>query len=268
MVRLLNQEDRDVVLRFLKKEKEVNLFIIGDIVNFGFDKPFLKLWGEFNQKNELIAVLLLYYNSFIFYSREEYSCDEFCKIISSHNFKTLSGEKSIVENLKSALNLKKEKTSYLCKWESTQQIDNKIIPEQVLQRVKIMDYKNIDDQKLDEIATLYTTIEEFLNPSSFEQLKQDLLNKSSRIFYIEDDDIVVSTARTAVETDDLAMVLSVCTLHEYRGKGYATACMIKLCEVMQSEVKDLCLFYDNPVAGKIYEKLGFKNIGYWVILNR
>ena len=43
----------------------------------------------------------------------------------------------------------------------------------------------------------------------------------------------------------------------------AGACVQKICEELLSEGKGLCLFYDNPKAGSVYRKLGFKEIGQW-----
>ncbi|TKI86654.1 GNAT family N-acetyltransferase, partial [Bacillus cereus] len=31
------------------------------------------------------------------------------------------------------------------------------------------------------------------------------------------------------------------------------------------ESRTLCLFYNNPVAGRIYKRLGFKDIGMWTM---
>jgi predicted GNAT family acetyltransferase len=39
--------------------------------------------------------------------------------------------------------------------------------------------------------------------------------------------------------------------------------MNALCLDVLAEGKTLCLFYDNPKAGSIYKRLGFKDIGFW-----
>ena len=41
--------------------------------------------------------------------------------------------------------------------------------------------------------------------------------------------------------------------------------MVRLCKNLIDENKIPCLFYDNEEAGKIYKKIGFKEIDQWVI---
>ena len=60
-----------------------------------------------------------------------------------------------------------------------------------------------------------------------------------------------------------AMIVGVATDKDYRNQGLASAVMSKLCEEVLNEGKELCLFYDNPSAGKIYKRIGFTDIGIW-----
>ena len=57
---------------------------------------------------------------------------------------------------------------------------------------------------------------------------------------------MVSTASTTAENTLSAMAVGVATLENYKKKGYATKCMLKLCSELLEEEKELCLFYDNP----------------------
>ena len=42
--------------------------------------------------------------------------------------------------------------------------------------------------------------------------------------------------------------------------------MEKLCADLLSEGKTVCLFYHNPKAGAIYKRLGFADIGMWMLI--
>jgi predicted GNAT family acetyltransferase len=59
------------------------------------------------------------------------------------------------------------------------------------------------------------------------------------------------------------MIVGVCSHPEKRNQGLASLCMEALCHDILAEGKTLCLFYDNPKAGSIYKRLGFKDIGLW-----
>ncbi|MFP3916986.1 GNAT family N-acetyltransferase [Lysinibacillus telephonicus] len=87
--------------------------------------------------------------------------------------------------------------------------------------------------------------------------------KTGRTYFIRVNGEMVTTASTTAENSRSAMVVAVATKEEFKRKGLATDCMIKLCKDLLAEGKELCLFYDNPEAGKIYKRLGFEDIGFW-----
>nr|WP_304362706.1 GNAT family N-acetyltransferase [Bacillus pseudomycoides] len=62
-----------------------------------------------------------------------------------------------------------------------------------------------------------------------------------------------------------AMVVGVCTHPSHRGRGYASLILQKMIWDFTQEGRTLCLFYNNPAAGRIYKRLGFKDIGTWTM---
>lgn len=63
------------------------------------------------------------------------------------------------------------------------------------------------------------------------------------------------------------MITGVATLKEYRGRRLATETVVRLCrEAFGDGKKFLCLFYDNPAAGRIYNRIGFKEMGQYAML--
>lgn len=83
MIRKLSNADFKTLMDFVRKEKEWNIFIIGDILSFGFDSPVVEVWGEFDViSGNLKAVLLRYRRDLIFYSNSDsWDIDSFCNII-------------------------------------------------------------------------------------------------------------------------------------------------------------------------------------------
>lgn len=93
--------------------------------------------------------------------------------------------------------------------------------------------------------------------------------KMGSTLYIEENGKIISTVATTAETTKSAMVVAVATLESARKRGLATILMKHLMkEYFEEKNKYLCLFYDNPTAGNIYKKLGFKDVDKWVMLSK
>ena len=54
-------------------------------------------------------------------------------------------------------------------------------------------------------------------------------------------------------------------IEENRNRGYANACVSRICEDMLRNNKNVILFYNNKNAGKLYKKRGFVDVGRWAI---
>ncbi|HZT42167.1 MAG TPA: GNAT family N-acetyltransferase [Chthonomonadaceae bacterium] len=77
---------------------------------------------------------------------------------------------------------------------------------------------------------------------------------------------IVSCALLNVEGRDAGLIGGVFTLPEARGRGYAAACTAAISLDLQRDGKLPCLFYENPVAGRVYRRLGFEDAGRWALL--
>lgn len=257
MLRKLDKTFEYSLLLFLKRNPEINLFIIGDIENFGFDKNFQDVWAEYNDEGEYVAVLLRYRTHFVFYSDSlDYDIHGFSTIIGSYKEGTdISGEASVIKPLLDRLKWTKTREQYFAKLNKDKFIfDDK---EDNVIKAEIEDAKGIYDlrQYIDEFKDFKT---------SFESIRESLFEGGSRTYIIKDKEIVVSSASTSAENSILAMVVSVMTHPNYRKKGLASRCVSQICHELISEDKGLCLFYDNPKAGSIYKKIGFEDIGKWI----
>lgn len=260
MLRRLTKNDHDVCMRLLKTKPAENLFIIGDIEVYGYEQEFQKLWGEFNESGELIAVLLKFEENFIPFATESFDAKGFAEIMSNDSaFKMLSGLKEITEQIEPHLNqqYKRKRQTYYAKCNQLNASCNNV------------DFSNVQQALPDDAAAiveLLSSIPEFSESTiTLERKLRELKDGSSRSFFIKDDEKIVSIASTAAENSMSAMVVGVATRENQKKQGYATKCMLKLCSQLLLEGKELCLFYDNPEAGAIYKRIGFKDIGYWMM---
>lgn len=263
MIRKLTIKDQFKVLEYLYKEAALNIFIIGDIENYGFDVDFQEVYGEFVD-DKYQSVLLRYKENIIYYSHETSFNTNWLPIIHSMNYEFISGRKTLTDLLLKHLPNMVEKPMYFCEVTDFN-------PELTVDDEGIIDAKTEEDCRLN--FEILKSIEEF---TSMQKQEEDdfvssrmLALKTSKMYYIKENNKAVSTVTTVADTTKSAMVIGVATLPEYRGKGYASKLMIKLLhEYLVNRQKSLCLFYDNPKAGAIYHRLGFKDIDMWVMLLR
>ncbi len=77
---------------------------------------------------------------------------------------------------------------------------------------------------------------------------------------------IVSCALMNSEGSEAGMIGGVFTLPDARGKGYAEACVSAISQDLQNAGKVPTLFYENPIAGRIYSRIGFERVGHWKLL--
>ncbi|MCA0971830.1 GNAT family N-acetyltransferase [Halobacillus litoralis] len=260
MIRLLTEQDQKACERLLLQKPAENLFLISDIENFGFHQDFQKLWGEYNDDRELIAVLLKYRSNYICYADQPFDAERFGQIISEDpDFRELSGLDEMTKLILPHIdrNKKHSRHLYYAKMDTLEPFP---FPKRD-QDVKLAGLNDVPN-----IAKLHDQIDDFEESDTREDdLRAGMENHSSRTYVIQDGGHFVSAASTTAENSAAAMVVGVCTHPDHTQKGYASLIMNRLCEDLLAEGKSLCLFYDNPKAGTIYKRLGFKDIGSWTM---
>ncbi len=188
---------------------------------------------------------------------------EFLEIFRLHNFEYMSGRDILMELINPFLPDFIFKPMLFCK---AQEIETTINPSSF----KVQTVKTEED--CSKLYDLLVEIDEFgIKKQSRKKYIEGKMNSIQMgiTLYIEENNKIVSTVATTAETTKSAMVVAVATIPEYRKKGYASVLMISLMkEYFENRHKELCLFYDNPKAGKIYKKLGFKDIGKWVMTSK
>lgn len=254
----MTKHDHEQVLTFLSEEPSINLFIIGDLEVFGYDSEFQDIWAEFDEKDEIKAVLLRFYQSFIPYAKEEFDVSGFVSIIKDFPQPIyLSGKTDLVEKFEAfqELNLGKKQVTFFAECLTDEHLGS-----------NQSEIKKASLEDVDRIIELRSSIEEFsIRSDAREILVQSMKANTARSYYMEENSIMTACVSTTAENSLSAMIVGVCTRKEYRRKGLATAIMQRLFNDVLAEGKVLCLFYDNPDAGRIYKRLGFNDIGMWTM---
>ncbi|WP_226666311.1 GNAT family N-acetyltransferase [Metabacillus litoralis] len=261
MIRKLNKEDHESVMALIGHKPAENLFLIGDIETFGYHSDIQDIWGQFKD-DELIAVLLRYDKNYIPFSEQQYDVEGFAEIINHDSMQVeVSGLKHIIEPLQPYINrgVRKFSETYYAKCTG---LSYEVAKEKIKKASYLM------PSEYHENIEMLRSIPEFaLGNFSIESRERAEKYNSGRTYIVRNDEgTMVASASTTAENSQSAMIVGVGTRPGFERRGFATLCMERLCSELIAEGKSLCLFYDNPAAGKIYKRLGFTDIGMWTMI--
>ena len=263
MIRKLTEQDRKSVLDYLYKQQAFNIFPIGDIESFGFDKDFQRVYADFDTLGNYKSIFLRYRNNAIYYSEEKEFNQEYLKIFNSDSFDFLSGKEELFSEIEPYLTDYMKDIMYFVEARN-HNTNIKTFPYEI-KRLKTKDEAErlfYLFQKIKEFAPYHSDLDNFVSA------KLNSINMGMTL-YIEDRGKVISSVATTAETTKSAMVVSVGTDPSYRKLGLASSLLEELMRIYLIEKKKtLCLFYDNPEAGSIYQRLGFEYLGMWVMYRK
>lgn len=260
MIRRLDENDRTQVLEYLNQDPSLNIFIIGDIEHFGFDNDFQTTFGEFNERGDYESVLLFYRKNLVYYSHKEQFNTAYLPIMETFEFDYANAGARLAKLLHEYLPQYKYKEMYFAE-------ARKFNEKEAVNDLEIKSLKTSDEAS--KLYDLLTEIDEFgVDGQTKEAFIEDKMKglETGCTLFIEEDGKLISTATATAETTTSAMVVGVATSRLHRKKGLASKLMTSLMDTYFTKNKYLCLFYDNPKAGKIYHRLGFENIDKWVMM--
>ena len=262
-----SERDKKKILAYLSKEKEMNLFFYGDIFNYGFQGDVVAVYEFFDEDGQTDSLLLKYRDDYVIYSQKsDYGAGRVYAFLEGKKVQCISGKKSLLVPLAALFPAKHLKSDFMCRCNRESLLPVTFAGEQVLIRqLGIDDYGPAVD--------LLSGIEEFAfshaGSSREKRISElsDTLSHGNIAFGAFIDGCLVSVASASASNDLSAMVVGVATDKAHRGSGLASSTVSALCRASFEEGrKFLCLFYDNPEAGSIYRKLGFKEIGEYGML--
>ena len=260
-VRRLSETDRGWLLEYLSAEPDVNLFLIGDIEGYGFDRTFQDLFAV-ERNGRIDSVLLRYNESYIVYSRfADFDTQPLLRTIGKYPERMLSGKREVLARLQPFLPDLGFRDMHLSRLEVVQDAGGPAVADEVMRAV---------DADVEELVDLYCRIDEFetkhRRDSEIVAMRRTIAEDTGRYYLIRRERRIVSAAATVAENSASAMVVGVATDSAFRGQGLATRVVSGLCrDVLAGGRSFLCLFYNNPVAGEIYRRIGFRETGLWTM---
>ncbi len=254
--------NESAILEYCRKEPELNIFLIGDILNYGFDQPFQEIYMASDQGG-LYAVILRYYRNHIVYTQDEkHGLEEVADFLNMQKPEVLSAKREIIDRLLPKLTSPHTRRDMLF---SRLLDSSKLLAETgEVQKAHMEEAKHIAEVmgEIDEFKVLYADILE----ERAGQIENRILSGEGVHLFIRRNDEIIAHANSTAETTDSGIIAGVFTIPSVRRQGYAKKVVSALCSDMLSRGKTPCLFYDNEQAGALYNMLGFQLSGYWSVL--
>ena len=262
MIRKLTEDDRDAVLNFLYEEPEVNIYLIGDVKNIGFDQEEHPIYGEFKD-NDYYAVMSRNHSHITYYAQSKNFNTEWLEIFKQFDYLFISGKDVLIKEIHKHLpELRPDCLEFMKSTEFKRDgsIDAKNIETLKTKEDAKMVYRLLN--QIDELDSVRKkTEEEFI-----EYLLENSDDNGTTVFIRENDEVIAS-ASAVFETRKSAMIVGVATHPKHRKKGLGLKILYYLVDLyVNRKNKTLCLYYDDPRAGHLYTKLGFIKVGDWIML--
>ena len=234
-----------------------------NIEQYGFQSPVVQSWGAFtSQEREMTGLLYRLNNTMIAVDGDGSCAALFSAVIESESgVAGVRGTVEVVSGIQAGLR------SYTpADWEDSyflRLLRPPAIPPETLALAR-----RATSADLINLAALYA------EAGTMYRTRSNVATKlaESRVFVVEEPPLgrrparIVSTALLNVEGSDAGLIGGVFTLPAARGKGYAAACVGELSLDLQRDKKLPCLFYENPIAGRVYRRMGYEESGRWAVL--
>lgn len=281
-MRKCTENDRVKILKYIEEEPEMNLFIYGDIENFGVDSENVSIYVEEKEgSSEWDSLLLRYFDYYILYSKKtDYDMEAVYALLQDKTPDCLSGKTRLVSRMVGFYPDKRLQSTYMCRCntnsfhahDASDGCAPGLCRKQEAEGKAAVSVRRLTKEDIPQIMELFLLIEEFADTyrNREEKAKKEAefkLESGSLSYGVFENGKLVAIAETSADNSISAMVVSVATHPDYRKKGYAMTVVSELCKASFAQGKQfLCLFYDNPEAGKIYHKIGFETVGEYAML--
>jgi uncharacterized protein len=251
MINIASESDRIDIIKELKKDILNNVYMYIDIITYGLNNDFMKVWIHRDSK-EIKKIVLKYYDSFQIYVAEgEQDYTDIISLILEYKPAMISGKRDIIKSLNIRTNELYEDTYGVVLTQSYVKItENNLNPTLA------------EKKDLEESAKLICTdkgIGGHYNPIDLmNQFINRYEDRTGRNYIIKDNGNIIAHYATYAEAEGIAVMGGLIVSAEYRGKGYARLLHSYLSNILIEEGKEAVLFCHEENVLKMYLNLGAK----------
>lgn len=246
-MRRLTENDREAMLTLLNENPTVNLFMVGDLEQFGFNTSFVSFYGQYH--GDHLATIIMTFRTGIHIYGHQLTSDELefiTHLVADETFTTFNVNDEMLAQIQPLLTARIAEVE-TCKMAVYQANDF------VCDTSHVVALSEADAAAINAVEVSGFGPRELSLPEKEEALR----SHSSYCFGIYHEGTLASVATVCAMTQDAGMIVGVATDERFRHRGYASAVVKHLCDWLKEQGRTGVLFYINPVAGAIYHRLGF-----------
>lgn len=204
-----SEKHRQECLAYLRQNPSLNLFLIGDIENYGFNQGFQTV---FIDKDEFVhGIYLVYYHSLVIASEENRVDPQFVeRLVQEYEIQAIQGRKEVLEGL--VLDAFSREECLFCELNT---LKAESVSDPQIREARPQDAGRIKGL-LDEV---------FQTDNEAAMIARRIETREGRHFIIEKGGQVICQANSTAETAEAAILGGVATRADWRRQGLASAVM-------------------------------------------
>lgn len=269
---LLGPESLDALLGYASLEPEMNIFITGDVEQFGLAEP-VNAYAMVNGDGSWDSVVVRFYGNYVVYSPnplyDAAAVADFVRAASGGQrvLGSINGKLEVVGPLSNYFEESSLHTQYLARCTS-------IIEGSVAPLDPGIELRRVTEHEYGELFALLGGMRAYRglydDPASVAMATQQRIANEARgclTYGAFLDGEMVGTASTGTATRDGAVIVGLGTRSDMRLEGIASALVARLVEECLADGKRfVCGFYRSRETGRLCERLGFEPIGSYAML--
>lgn len=262
MIIKCDKKDIEKIFEYIDNDYGKCLYLYIDLIKYGLENKNFKIWIQYNDENEICALISEYYNGIQIYSKSyDLNGEEIAIFLKEKNPTGISGMKKSIDEIREFLPEFEEEIGGV-----GELIELKYPPNPNAYSAPM--------EELDEITKVISEDENIGKPYGYDSLYKQFCerkkDKFGRNFILRDEKTneIICHAATYAELPKLGIISGVLTPPKYRGKGYSKQTLAALCGELKSEGKEIFSYFYTPPAIKMHYGIGFEKIGDWAKLTK
>lgn len=261
MHKISDNEYEKHIKNVLLREKEKNLYILGDIQQYGLQSETVECFVE-GGLVEPNCIIMRFCESYVFYSpKNDFDLNIIQDFYTGKSVRCISGKQETISIISSL-------------WHNSYTIENRMLRIDSNTCINDSQDESVSIKRLllsdiNEIQKFYLDIPEFAERFSGTEGLSRIVEQmnNGKIFGLYEGGNIISIAALSSMTSEFAMIDNVATKKELRGRKYGEVLIGKLCcEELREGKEFLCVYCNNPYAERMYKKVGFQEIGVYSLL--